>query len=58
MEDFGPAIKLANGIVRRCDACGVVIALEALRPVGDGSLRVCEACYPEATRFVCTYERH
>ena len=58
MEDFGPATKLGDGIVGRCDACGVNIPLEALRPLGDGSLRVCEACYPEATQFVCTYEHH
>ena len=58
MEDSGPDIKLAQASIHHCDACGGAIPLEDLRPIGDGSLRVCETCYPEATRLVCTYEHH
>jgi hypothetical protein len=37
-----------------CDGCGQSSPLSELLPVGDGSIKVCDACYGAATATVFT----
>jgi hypothetical protein len=36
----------------QCDGCGQSHPASGLVPIGDGSIKVCGACYAEATAMV------
>ena len=37
-----------------CDGCGQSSPVSRMLPIGDGSIRVCDACYAAATATVFT----
>ena len=40
--------------LERCDGCDHFHPIGELVPIGDGSIRVCQACYANATAMVLT----
>jgi len=40
--------------LERCDGCDHFHSIGELVPIGDGSIRVCRACYADATAMVLT----
>lgn len=53
--DNAEGVSGAASTMDRCDGCGAPTSSGDLHRIGDGSLRVCDSCYPEATQFVSIY---